>query len=120
MARRAGIDDVAPIAHTLGTVLLDPQPHFSIIHCDAVYGWPISGRRTVRPALNGRAHASAACCRLFRALRDLRDLANSRSESRVSHAERSKLRPANETSGSRSASLPTPAIGVFPGQRGGG
>ena len=32
------------------------------------------GRGRSRPALNGRVHASAACCSLFRAVRDARDL----------------------------------------------
>ena len=39
-----------------------------------VGGYPAGGERP-RPALNGKAHASAACCSLFRAVRDARDLA---------------------------------------------
>ena len=31
--------------------------------------------RPAQQALNGKAHASAACCSLFRAVRDARDLA---------------------------------------------
>ena len=82
--------------------------------------YPAGGERS-RPALNGKAHAPAACCSLFRAVRDARDLAKQlRRIPVMSDAGRSKLRPANETSGPRNASPPAPPIGVFPGQRGGG
>ena len=39
-----------------------------------VGGYPAGGERS-RPALNGKAHASAACCSLFRAVHPARDLA---------------------------------------------
>src|SRR6516164_5959172 len=49
---------------------------FSITQCDAVcISWYPAGRGRSRPALNSKAHASAACCSLFRAVRDARDLA---------------------------------------------
>jgi len=61
--------------------------NISITQCDAVCqlaGYP-AGHGRSRPALNGRAHASAACASLFRRVHDSCDLAKQLRRIRQKH-----------------------------------